>query len=378
MTLREKLGLPDISNNRRQKNLYETYGVLDNPFPPANKTTGNPHHLTEADEEITQRVKRFWETGNSEVVVVLGTQGAGKTNLLEYYQRELPPLLSEQEHYYVIRYYSDPEPDFSAVVRRVFQELGAEHLKKMAQAAAELPAEKRQKAMALVRVGELREALNSLIRWEDKDLKSVEMSKLFLDYLLGQRIYKRHTDELGVQYRLDSTEARTQALHDVVYFSHAVGCLSGVFLFLDELEKIGGLPTQTTTKYLSAIRALIDALPEHLFLVLAMTPDAHRRYMRDLPALGGRLQNTVELQTLSKEDEALDLYRFYLEEKRADAKQDPITENWQPGQEEPLSTNRIRTEFAAMLKQSPLSALRGVTQRAFLSQLHTMTDKVFS
>ncbi|MEZ5585369.1 MAG: hypothetical protein R3F37_23830 [Candidatus Competibacteraceae bacterium] len=46
-------------------------------------------------------------------------------------------------------------------------------------------------------------------------------------------------------------------------------------------------------QYLSALRALIDALTKYLFLMIALTPDALQRYQETLPALKGRLANVV-------------------------------------------------------------------------------------
>ncbi len=220
--------------------------------------------------------------------------------------------------------------------------------------------------------------MSHLFRFRDDESKLVELSKMLLEFLMGSRIYKRHSDELGLMQRLDTTEAKTQALQDLIYLSHEFGALQGLFLFIDELEKVGASPTQVTTRYLSAIRALIDALPEHLFLILAMTPDAHDRYSRVLPALGGRLQNVVELPPLFADEEALNLYNFYLEKAREEAVKDPEVETQTQGKQPLIAADAVRETFKDMLEESRQKGLQGVTQRAFLDRLHERTRMLFA
>lgn len=62
--------------------LYLMFGILANPFPAANQTSANPHRPIEADAEVEQRIVTFVREQRSQVVVVEGTQGVGKTNFL--------------------------------------------------------------------------------------------------------------------------------------------------------------------------------------------------------------------------------------------------------------------------------------------------------
>src|SRR5207237_18328 len=97
--------------------------------------------------------------------------------------------------------------------------------------------------------------------------------------------------------------------------------LRGIFLLLDELEKQDGVLGPTAVvRYLSAMRAIIDALPSHLFMMIAVTPDAMRRYSVALPAFRSRLQNQLSLATLTNVDDALALSSFYLHNAREAAK----------------------------------------------------------
>jgi hypothetical protein len=376
VSLREKLGYSTTDKPDRQRQLFEGYGVLENPFPPASQPMGHPHKETPSDEELVRRLRTFLDDRATQVVVVAGTQGLGKTNLLEYYKDELSELFRDTAGYYIIRYYPDPEPDFGSVVRRIVQEFGISHIQSIGKILAGLTGSKGEleQVLSAVRGHETRQAFIHLAQSAQSEEALERTSKLLLDYLLGLRVYKRHTEGLGVQFRLDTTESMTQALHDLVYLSRRLGCLEAIFLFMDELEKQGGLPPLATTRYLSAIRALIDALPHNLFLVLAMTPEALSRYRRTLPALAGRLQSVISLSPLSSVDQALELARFYVEQKRKAAKNSPAAVRWVSGSRMPIDDRQVASVFQALKQEAEATGQEGVTPRAFLDRLHNMTE----
>ena len=161
---------------------------------------------------------------------------------------------------------------------------------------------------------------------------------------------------------------------DLVFLSLALNCFKSLFLFLDELEKQGAQSPAVVVRYLSAIRALIDALPKHMFLLLAMTPDARRRYSQMFPALAGRLQETISLPPVGTSAEALRLYHFYLDERRVVAKADPEAENWTPGTQKPLSDGQVIEMYEVLSIAAARQGIKGVTQRFLLDRFHRETE----
>jgi hypothetical protein len=376
MNLRDRLGIDEQATARRQRNIYQRFGVIENPFPASSQPMGQPHMSTPAEAEIEVRLKRFLDDRNTQAVVVEGTQGLGKTNLLEYYKNELDAIFADQKGYYIIRYYADPEPDFSGVVRRIIQQFGTEHLIKISAELADKSEIERAAILADMRGQDTRHVFSRLADVAKQEgVERDTAAQLALEYLLGLRVFKRHTEALGVQFRLDTTESKTQAFHDLCYLSQKLGCLEAIFLFLDELEKQGGLPTQVTLRYLSAIRALIDALPKYLFLMLAMTTEAHRRYSYMLPALAGRLQTVVSLSPLVNSEEAVQLYRFYLDARREAAKSNSqVAAFGVPGGQEPFTEDEVNDIFSEIKRSSEKAGISGVTQRAFLDSLHRLAE----
>src|ERR1019366_2800071 len=232
------------------------------------------------------------------VLVIEGTQGVGKTNLLNYFQRELQSLHTNEDGYYIIRYYPDPESTFDGILRRVFQEFDAASiLTDLARHLNAMSEPEFNTAIAMAQSHEMRSVLAALSEAAGQgDDKLQEVNRVALEWLTGLRILKKHRELLKVNFRLDTVESKTQALRDLVFCCSNAKLLSGLYLLLDELEKQDYSFSKTTVlRYLSAVRALIDALPRHLFLIVGLTIEAKRRYFAMLPAFAGRLQNSVRI-----------------------------------------------------------------------------------
>jgi hypothetical protein len=225
----------------------------------------------------------------------------------------------------------------------------------------------------------VRLVLHSLWRAAEKGEEQLkQVSVLAMEWLLGLRLLKQHKETLGVRFRLDTVESKTQALRDIIYVSVELGILRGIFLLLDELEKQHDSLSKTPAiRYLSAIRALIDALPTHLFLMLALTLEARRRYFTMLPAMAGRLQNVNTLNPIENPDQALELYQLYLENARRKAKTDKRTSKWKCGNYHLFSEHDISLRFQALSARSANIGIKGVIHRDFLNELHESTQAKF-
>ena len=359
MSLRERLA--ERQGADFADRLYQRFGLVGNPFPAASQTSGHPHWPTPQDDEAEDRIVTFLDDGRSQVVVVEGTQGVGKTNFLNHFEAEIRSVLSE-ERYYMVRYLADPEPSFDGMTRRLFEELGIDHLEKLSGGLAGDDTPIRE-----ARSRDMREALRRLA--EDP---TDENLSLMMEWLLGLRVLKSHRTAIGVQFRLDTVESKVSALRDLVQVSGSAGTLEGVFLLLDELEKQGGVLTpRPLARYLSAIRSVVDALPRRLFLMMGVTPDALRRYHEMLPALRGRLQNQITLSPLENENDALGLQDFYVETARRTARNE---RNGQGGREGVVKLNEVKERFATLLEQAERRGDQGVRQREFLHELHLLAE----
>lgn len=359
MSLRDRLR-EDKREDTRDR-LYERFGIIDNPFPTSNQTSDNPHYPIAEDREAEEIIYAFVGNKRSQVVVVEGTQGVGKTNFLNHCEAEIKGARQELGNYYVIRYLADPEASFEGTTRRLFEELGTEHLLKLARKLRE-----DHSSIGEARSHDMRAALHALTRSDDEDVV-----QLMMQWLLGHRLLKQHRLSLKVNFRLDTVESKTAALRDLVQVSGTAGVLKGIFLLLDELEKQGGvLGPRAVVRYLSAVRAIVDALPRRLFLMIAITPDALERYSYALPALRSRLENRVVLSPLTDVDEAVKLAQFYVEHSRRS------TRRPEEGGMEPIVRRKEVETIYWQLDQATKSGDNGVRQREFLHALHQRAESV--
>ena len=366
MSLRDRLRQARRSGPTSSRGMYERFGVLANPFPSASQTSGNPHYpQEEADELAETQIAAFVRDNRSQSVVVVGSQGVGKTNFLNYFEAQLNDVAEDLEGYYVVRYLADPENTFDGTIHKLVQELGTEHFDELADKLVE-----DQTPIRGVRNQELQTVLHNLCLVEDDRDEFIDF---MMAWLLGHRILKIHREVLGVNFRLDTVEAKTATFRDIIQVSDVAGILKGIFLLLDELEKQDGvLGPRAVVRYLSAIRAIIDALPRGLFLMLAVTPDALLRYSTALPALRGRLENQIILSPLAEEGEALALAEFYVDEARERAR---ATKAASGGDGHVLSRRRIERCFDRLMERAEKRGDAGVRQREFLNALHLQFER---
>lgn len=364
MSLRDKI--QNFRETGGGTDLYERYGVISNPFPASNQTSDNPHYaLGKADEAAESQIASFIRDNRSQAVVVEGTQGVGKTNFLNYFEAEIKNVSRDLLGYYVVRYLADPETTFDGTIRRLLQELGPDHLRKIAKKIGDDDSH-----VDSVRSQDVRIALHRLTRSEN------DISELMMEWLLGLRLLKTHKEALGVQFRLDTVESKTAALRDIVEVSRSADILSGIFLLLDELEKQDGvLGPRAVVRYLSAIRAIIDALPRGLFLMIAVTPDALRRYSLALPALRSRLQNRIELSALKSVEDASAIAHFYIDAARNTAKGSRAVDG---GECEILTTQQIEHCYYQLSELARRRGDDGVRQREFLHELYMLAEQAMS
>ncbi len=378
MGLRDKLNRSN-GDDAAESSRLNKYGVVDNPFPSASQTQDHPHMEIDADNSIAAYVDAYDRSHSSQVLVIEGDQGTGKTNLLNYYEKEFKDLYPESEGFYIIRYYADPEPGFDKMLARILRELGAALIKKVAEKLSQLGEAERNRVVGTAKMHDMRTVLQSLSKTaRDSPDELDNAAEAALEWVLGFRVFQRHRDRLGqIHFRLDTVESKTQALRDLVFCSAKLGVLKGLILLLDELEKMDDTTTKLTIlRFLSAIRALIDALPKYLFLMAAMTPVALNRYFGMLPAFAGRLQNRIKLTYLKDADAALKLCHFYLKEEqlRATSK---LGEKLSSTPRPIVSDKDAIKIFTEALKDAKTRGDEGVRQRVYLNELHQSASESF-
>jgi hypothetical protein len=312
---------------------------------------------------VDSHILDFYNSRRSKTIAITATQGIGKTSLLAAYDAALREKLAPQG-FYVIRYMADPEVTFDRLIRALLEPLIENILMGVVQWAVGTS----DQWQSEVRTSGFTNLMSHLCKnYQDSE----EMDPLIArarQWLLGLPVRKEHRDALGVTFRLDTVELQTRVLRDLVNVAVAAKALQGIFLLLDEMEKIFGVTSQTrVVQYLMALRALIDALPTHLFVMLAVTPDALERYGEMVPAFRSRVAAEIVLPPLTKVSEGMQLREFYEKTAQETARRVARQEGWSgPGGDQPL----VKPTRAAEIFESASGAPLRVRQRDFLSRLH--------
>src|SRR3972149_2001284 len=214
MSLKDRIRKKGAGESEHQTALFNKFGVVENPFPAAGQPSGHPRLENDVDEKVGFDIQEFETSHKTQILVIEGSQGVGKTNLLNYYQNELEDLYQDDKTCYIIRYYPDPEPSFDAIIRKVFKELGENHLRGMARKLSNLSRDEKSGIIDTAKNQELRLVLHKLAKSAesgDADLETT--SETAMEWLLGLRVLNKHK-VLGVRFRLDTVESKTQGLRD--------------------------------------------------------------------------------------------------------------------------------------------------------------------
>jgi hypothetical protein len=107
--------------------------------------------------------------------------------------------------------------------------------------------------------------------------------------------------------------------------------------------------------------------------MVALTTDALNRYREMLPAIRGRLANEVQLLPIKNDEEAVKLFKFYLEYAKREAKNSVEDIQLQPGNDVLLRENDARLVFYQLLEQR--SNIQGIRQRDYLNALYEEANK---
>ena len=123
-------------------------------------------------------------------------------------------------------------------------------------------------------------------------------------------------------------------------------------------------------RFLVPMIALIEALPERLFLMVAMTPQARERYFTFLPEMERLLQDSISLSPIMYPREADRLFEFYVSRAREAAQSSPMMAREVPGASEMFDAAEVKRMFRRMRDRSEERGIEGVTPRDFLHTLH--------
>ena len=325
---KDDLTLDDLRKEfgkEQPKNPYVDFFLLSNPFPDVGQfISGICVNQDQIKREFVRTLREFYQDEQSRRMMIRGSTGAGKTNLLKFFEQELEewhqPSPGEQAITNLFTIFIDqPQGGYFEIHRQIISQLGARFFREFFEAVqrgkvnlAKLPTELPGISPELIRILTpiASDRSSQLSLWpEPRNLRTLE------EWLQGSKLsaeVRKHLSSVSIEVGKSSTIA-IKFLADLVKIFRYAKLFKGLIILFDEFENIlSGLSSTRQAQYAQDLRNLFDSLSESVVFVIATTPfsDDLRRIS---PALNRRLGEGVEIEPIQDEDSALAYAREYTE-----------------------------------------------------------------
>ena len=317
--LREQIGKGQPGNP------YVDFSLLSNPFPDVGQfIRGICVNQDKIKREFVRTLREFYQDEQSRRMTILGSTGAGKTNLLKFFGQELEewhqPSPGKQAITNLFTIFIDqPQGGYFEIHRQIISQLGARFFREFFEAVqrgkvnlAKLPTELPGISPELIRILTpiASDRSSQLSLWpEPRNLRTLE------EWLQGIQLSaaeKKQLSGVSVEVGKSSTIA-IKFLADLVKIFRHTDLFKGLIILFDEFENIlSGLSLTRQTQYAQDLRNLFDSLAESVVFVIATAPVSDN-LQRISPALNRRLGEGVEIEPIQDEDSALAYAREYTE-----------------------------------------------------------------
>ena len=355
MTLKKDLSLFEVEPE--EPNPYEQYFLLENPFPGYGEANFNVCSDQDAiKKEFVQILGNF----SSEVkrLRINGKNGAGKTNILRYFERLTNEARRSKliDNLYPIYVYA-PGGNYFDIHGQIIDKLAEFFLDDLLNA---LRPDSNQFETLLLKVKPAHELL-MVIRATTMSLFPLEerQKDTFIRWLKGQKlpaVDKKLLAYDGISpVDITSSSLAMRFLYGLLVVLKELDLCDGIVLLFDEFEEIfGGLTRSHQSRYAQDLRHLFDTLKESVFFVIATIPEP--RDLAQYPAIERRLGNTVELQPIDSLELAIEYVLDYLnsghDKYEADSEMpEEQLEEERPQQLEPLTPEIVKKEYLSLKKE---------------------------
>lgn len=355
MALEKDLSLFEARSE--ELNPYEEVFLLENPFP----ERGEPKSDVCTDQDAIK--KKFVYTlqnfsSTSKRLRINGRTGAGKTNILQYFER----LTNEARRSKLIKnlhpiYVSAPGESYFNVHGQIVDKLTGSFLTDLV---SKLQVNKNLISELLQTVKTASEFLKvikaiaqptqtSLAGWEERQKDA------FVRWLKGQKLTaadkKLLTDDGVSPVDITNSSLAMRFLYGFLEILKELNMCNGIVLLFDEFEEIFEKLTRShQARYAQDLRHLFDILNESVFFVIATTPEPGD--LEQYPAIDRRLGEPVELQPIDSLELATGYVTDYLNSGRdkfeADKKR---PESNRPSGLEPLTREIVEEEYLSLKQQ---------------------------
>jgi len=332
---------------------FSQYYLKRNPFPSIGVPEETPLITVDRERVIRlfrENVSRVVDSEQSILTVVVGEYGSGKSHLFKIFKENINRQLYSREDGMLAVYVKSPGDDFLDLLLGYIDDIGRPFLEKLASEVILEYLSNLQRAKILeylpypdlvdkiqnnkihiaditsrIRtVGLLRDIFNS--RMSNITNRDIAYAILYLTYnskstaawkwLSGGNLSSSERDSINVNSNIGSSNAYEIFLNINAFFN-SVG-IRNIAIFLDELEKILSLRSNVRAEYQDDIRQMIDDLPNHALLYLAIAPAQWEEITKETSAFVRRLEGNWILLDEFRENDVEELIERYLYTVRID------------------------------------------------------------
>ena len=292
-----------------------------------------------------------------------GRNGAGKTNLLRYFEvltkwARRRRVVKRVEPIYVYA----PGESYFDIHEQIVEKLCKVYLGDLLRVLGERREEIARLSKAIPQAGEILRGIEGLVGGRDAlfVIYSERHEDTVIRWLKGQRLTAVEKGTLtcnGVPpSNIESAALAIRFLDGLLRVLRELDLCEGVVLLFDEFEEIfEGLSRSRQSRYAQDLRHLFDTLSDSVFFVTATVPEPQD--LEQYPAIWRRLGEPLEIEPIRDSKLAIEFvadylslgrqrYRAHLEERGLE-----VGEHEEPRGLEPLSEQMVEEEYRAMRKE---------------------------
>ena len=359
MTLKKDLSLFEVEPE--EPNPYEQYFLLENPFPGYGETNFNV--CSDQDgikKEFVQILGNF--SSEAKRLRINGKNGAGKTNILRYFERLTNEARRSKliENFYPIYVYA-PGGSYFDIHGQIVDKLEETFLGDLLNRLRSSPNQIDKLLSKVKPANELLMVIRAITQPTAMSFFPQEerQKDTFIRWLKGQKLpavdKKLLAYDGSLPVDITSSSLAMRFLYGLLIVLKELDLCDGIVLLFDEFEEIfEGLTRSNQSRYAQDLRHLLDTLKESVFFVIATIPEP--RDLGQYPAIERRVDNTVELQPIDSLELARKYVLDYLNNERdkyeADSEMpEEQLEEERPQELEPLTPEIIEEEYLSLKKE---------------------------
>ena len=369
MTLKKDLSL---FVEPEELNPYERHFLLENPFPGHGETGFDV--CTDQDDTKKKFVSPLRNFSlDAKRLRIDGKNGAGKTNILQYFER----LTDEARRSGLIKnlhpiYVYAPGESYFDIHGQIVDKLAGFFLNDLVRTLKSAPDQIDTLASKIKSSSELLTVIKAFIQPTllEFSLQEERQKDTFIRWLKGQKLPtadKKPLTHAGTSpVDITSTSLAMRFLDGLLAVLKELDLCDGIVLLFDEFEEIfEGLTRSRQSRYAQDLRHLFDTLKESVFFVIATVPEP--KDLGQYPAIERRLGNTVELQPIDSLELAIEYVSDYLNSGRDKYEtylkaREKQPEKSRPDRLEPLTQEIVEEEYRSLkeeVEEAELDVLPG-------------------